>query len=241
MEPLTTIAIALGIKAGSNMIDTFTDWLSDGRHDQSMHLSAGGGRSLYSGALQPDRYFRPLVQVEIEFVTSDPDLVEFIDADSPSLMVVSSPDPYGDPIVDVMPCAVTDRFLVELPAGEISVGILVFHDEFVDDDGDPLLVAWQITEAEIYDHMSLPIDVRFDNDFVRLLELSVGVPVCNECWLEDDVVSSSWRVTKKGNLKCVVCGTNNDFYECGRCESQQFRPTRKGNFRCLNCDAKVVP
>ncbi len=240
MEPLTTIAVALGIKAGGNMIDAFTSWLGGGRYDQSMHLSPSGGPSLYSGALQPDLYYTPLVQVEIEFETSTPELTEYIDGGSPSLLVVATPDPSGEPVVDVMPCVLTDRFVVALPAGEISVGILVFHDELVDEDGDPLLVAWQIVETEVYDHMLLPIDVQFDPDFISLLQLSQGVPVCDECWLEDDIVTSAWRVTGKGNLKCIVCGTNNDFHECVRCESELFRPTRKGNYRCLNCDKKVV-
>ena len=240
MDPLTTIAVALGIKAGSNAIDALTGWLGSGRQVESLHMSSDGATQFYSGGVPANLHYVPLVEVEIDFVTTDPNLAGFLDSENPCLFVVAAPDPNGEPIIDAMPCSVTDSLIVDLPAGEISVAMLVFHEELVDDEGDPLLVAWQIVEAEVYDHAQMSIDLQFDPDFIRLLDLVAGVPVCDECWLEDDVVSSSWRVTRRGNLKCNVCGTNNDFHECVRCESNQFRPTRKGNFRCLNCDTKVV-
>lgn len=89
--------------------------------------------------------------------------------------------------------------------------------------------------SELLDNSRAPSKL----DLEALLE-SEFVVICDTCYEEEFEIETSWRITKKGNLRCRECGEKNDFRLCDECDCVLFRKTKRANYRCVGCDEKMA-
>lgn len=262
MSPLLeTAAAILGPVLASAAGSAIRAW-SEHRQPAGYAVAEGGREyelaySRASGFAVPvsDLYFPGLAPTEfaVAFTATDDRSYEWLEDDQPVITVIHDLDATElDAVVTVT--TLEEGFLAQMYPGEYLIASFVFYEDDLDGLGfdsftispgegsfvlqAPIVGLDDSAEAEEARDGVVRIltALDLDEDYGELL----GRRVCDSCWWDDDI-TSWWTITKKGKMKCAVCGAKDDFYSCDECANEWFRRTKRDNYRCLECDTKVVP